>query len=178
MTDFIVNDCVIDSLSNYGLIAVDNVNCKVSNLTLTNSTLYKCEKIITSRQNASSVTIDHCTFNEAPWGGGSNYLIDFNTSGTNNVSGGIKVTNCILGPGWLNGGSTAVRGIRVGSGAIDASGTYTTSDYSATSNAINGVTSYTGSSTTLFTDPANGNFKIKDAAFPGKALAGDPRWRP
>ncbi|MXV14477.1 DUF5123 domain-containing protein [Hufsiella ginkgonis] len=177
MTDFVVNNCIVDSLSNYGLITVDNVNCKVNNFVLTNSTFYKCEKIITSRQNAVTVNIANCTFNETPWGNGANYLVDFSTSGTNNVTGGIKISNSIMGPGWLNAGSTVVRGLRYGTAVVDVTGTYNTSDYSATANTIPNMTLYNKLSTELFTDPANGNFKIKDTAFPGKSSTGDPRWR-
>ena len=39
------------------------------------------------------------------------------------------------------------------------------------------ITRYPGTSTDLFEDPANGNFKIKDKSFVGKSSAGDPRWR-
>jgi hypothetical protein len=52
-----------------------------------------------------------------------------------------------------------------------------TSDCLFSANPITGANSYSGKAADLFTDPANGNFKIKDNSFAGKSTAGDPRWR-
>jgi len=38
------------------------------------------------------------------------------------------------------------------------------------------MTSYSGASSALWNDPLNGVFTLKDAAFAGKGIAGDPRW--
>jgi hypothetical protein len=38
------------------------------------------------------------------------------------------------------------------------------------------MTSYSGASATLWTDPVNGDFKLKDTSFAGKGVAGDLRW--
>jgi hypothetical protein len=54
---------------------------------------------------------------------------------------------------------------------------YSTSDFIITRGAFAGLISYAKSSTDLFTDPTNGNFKIKDQSFEGISSAGDPRWR-
>jgi hypothetical protein len=51
---------------------------------------------------------------------------------------------------------------------------YTTSDWAL---ALTGATAYSGAASDLFTNPASGDFSIKDASFAGKATAGDPRWR-
>ncbi|MFV0470411.1 MAG: hypothetical protein ACK5L7_00025, partial [Paludibacteraceae bacterium] len=64
------------------------------------------------------------------------------------------------------------------------SGTYYTSDYTddpippgATSSSIKStMTSYSGVSTSLWVDPANGTFKLADLNFAGAKKAGDPRW--
>lgn len=176
VSDFTVNNSIIDSIGGYGVLTVDGTNCKANNITLTNSTVYKAEVIIVSRNNANTVTIENCTFNEAPRAG--NYLINFSTSGTNNVTSGIKIANNIFGIGKSNAGATAVRGVQVGSGSVDASNNYSTADYSATSNQIPNLNSYSRKSTELFQDPANGNFKIVDNGYPGRSNTGDPRWRP
>lgn len=181
MTDYKMNNCIIDSISNYGVINIDNTNCKIDNISLTNSTIYKSEKIVTSKQNSVSVSILNCTINEAPWGGGSNYLIDYgSTSTTNNVTSGVTVSNCIMGIGKINGTSTAVRGIRVNaSTAVTTTNNYSTSDYVpfAAGAGVPNLIAYSGTSTNLWLDPSNGNFAFKDANFVGKSTTGDPRWR-
>ena len=181
--NFTVNNCILDSLAGYGVITVDVATSKANNISIKNSTIYKAEKIVTSRGNSNTVVIENCTINEAP--AANNYLIDYSTSGTNNVTNGIKVANNIFGAAKLY--STAgVRGIRASaSTSIDASNNYTTSDYilvptvppAAPTPPIPNVISYSGSSTTLWQDPINGNFRIKDNTFAGKNNSGDPRWR-
>lgn len=174
ITDFTVNNSVMDSLGSYGVINVDVVTSKVENIVIKNSTIYKAEKIVTSRNNSTSVLIENVTVNESPLAGG--YLVDYSTSPTNNVTNGIKIKNSILGIG--KNGSQAIRGVRANAATlVEATGTYTTADYVATSNQIPGVTPYSATSLNLWQDPKNGNFRLKDAAFPGKATAGDPRWR-
>lgn len=179
VTDFIVDNCIVDSISNYGVLTVDNVNCKATNISLRNSTFYKAERIIVSRQNSTTVSIQNCTFNEAP--SGDNYLVHYNTSGTDQVTNGITVANCIMGvgkPGTTN--SRAVRGIRANA-SVTVTNTYNTSDYilnAVDPYPISNIIAYAGSSETLFQAPYLGNFKIVDNNFPGRNTAGDPRWRP
>jgi hypothetical protein len=179
VTTFTINNCIIDSISNYGVVNVDNVNCKIDDIFITNSTLYKAEKIVTSRQNSRTVVMENCTVNEAPWG--NNYLIDYSTSGTNNVTQGIKVNNCIFGIGKNNSGVTDVRGIRANATtAIESNGNYNTSDYKPTATTpfpIPNLNAYTKSSTEIWRSPQTGDFTIIDNFFPGKATSGDPRWR-
>ncbi|RFM32848.1 DUF5123 domain-containing protein [Chitinophaga silvisoli] len=177
VNDFVVNNCVVDSISNYGVLNVDNVACAVQNITIRNSTLYKLEKVVTSKQNSNAVVLSNCTFNEAPQGGGSAYLVDYSQSATNNVAAGITVKSCIIGAGRSNSGNTAVRGIRANAATlINVSSSYNTSDYVVAGNAIPGLTVYGGTVTDLWKDPGKGNFGIKDSGFAGKGSAGDPRW--
>lgn len=187
VNEFSVNNCIVDSISNYGVLTVDNVNCKVANISIKNSTIYKSERIIVSRQNSTSVAIENCTFNEAP--SGDNYLIHYNTAGTDLVTNGIKIANCIMGSGKPNGtGSRAVRGIRANA-SVTTTNTYHTSDYSMfvlnpadpaspEPYPISNIIPYGVPSTSLFQAPFDGNFKIVDNGFPGRNTAGDPRWRP
>jgi hypothetical protein len=174
ITDFTVNNSVLDSLGSYGVINVDVATAKVENIVIKNSTIYKAEKVIVSKNNSTSVLIENVTVNETPLA--SQYLVDYSTSPTNNVTNGIKIKNSILGIG--KAGSQTIRGVRAGTSTlVEATNTYTTADYVATANAIPGVTPYSATSLNLWQDPKNGNFRFKDAAFPGKATAGDPRWR-
>jgi hypothetical protein len=176
--NFNISNSIVDSIKEYGILTAGVATTKVDNISLTNSTFYKMEKFISSTtagSTSSAVTIQNCTLSEVPLGGGSNYLIDYNT---NNVSGGITIKNCIIGAAKSGGTSMQVRGVRyASSGTADGSGSYGTSDYLVSANAISNLTSYTKKSTEIWQDPANGNFKIIDASFPGKSTAGDPRWR-
>lgn len=173
--DLVVKNCVVDSIADYGLVHVSNAACAIQNITVQNSTVYKAEKLLVSAQTSNSVVLSNCTFSEVPQGGGTVYLVDYNT--TNNVTNGISLKNCIVGVGLNNGGSVTVRGIRAGTGtSISAGGSYTTSDYVAAANPIVGLTVYTGKMTDLFKDPYNGNFKLIDGKFAGSGTAGDPRW--
>lgn len=184
VTDFIVENSIMDSLSNYGVLTVDATTCKVSNITFRNSTIYKAERILVSRQNSTKVIMENCTFNEAP--SGDNYLIHYNTSGTDQVTNGITIANCIMGVGKPNAtGSRAVRGIRANA-SVTVTNTYNTSDYTLVAPnppappdpyPISNLIPYGAPSTTLFQAPADGNFKIVDNNFPGRSTAGDPRWR-
>lgn len=173
--NFSINNCVVDSISNYAVITVDNVANKVNNIFIRNSTIYKAERIVVSRNNSNSVVIENCTINEAPTT--NSYLIDYNTSPTNNVTLPIKIENCILGVG--KAGSTSVRGVRVSATTnLDVVNTYSTSDYNASANQIPGLTVYSSQSTDLWENPRQGDFHFKDTGFSGKSSAGDPRWRP
>ncbi|MET0393322.1 MAG: DUF5123 domain-containing protein [Chitinophagaceae bacterium] len=176
VTNFVVNNCIIDSISNYGVINVDNVNCAVANISIKNSTIYKTEKVVTSKQNSTSVVIENCTFNETPFGNStSSFIVDY---GALNVTGGINITNCIFGKGKPNSGNILVRDVRAGTGtSIGSLNNYVTSDHTVTANPLASVISYAGTSVALWQDPFNGNFRFADNNFAGRTTAGDPRWR-
>lgn len=179
ITNFEVNNCIIDSIAGYGVLTVDVVSSKVDNIKITNSTIYKAEKIVTSRNNSTSLVIENCTINEAPRGG--NYFIDYSTSPTNEVTQPIVFKNNILGRGKSNAGNVDVRGYRVGANSsIDVTNTYTTSDFLSTNltGPLPNLIPYSRLSTEIWQDPYAGNFKIVDNLFPGRNTAGDPRWRP
>lgn len=173
VNDINFNNCVIDSISNYGVVNVDNAACKALNISFTNSTIYKVEKFITSsKQSGNSVLVNNCTFNEAPLSG--NYFIDYNAQ---LVTSGIKITNCIFGIGKNKAGATTVNGVRATGSSLDASNNYAASDYLVSLFPIPNMTQYTKPTAAIFQSPATGNFKLIDTSFPGRNTAGDPRWR-
>lgn len=179
LSTYSINNCIIDSISNYGIITIDNVNCKADNISITNSTIYKTERgVISSKQTqgSTSVLIDKCTFNEAPLANSTaSYIVDYNTF---DVANGIKITNCIFGRGKPNGDSVRVRDIRAGSSTtITSTNNYQTSDHIIVANALTPVIAYSGTSFALWVDPNAGNFKFADNNFAGKSTAGDPRWK-
>ena len=179
ITNFLVDNCILDSLAGYGVHTVDVVTAKTDNIIIRNSTIYKAEKIITSRNNSVSVLIENCTINEAPLGGGGTYYVDYNTAASNNVTNGITINNSIFGIGKANAGVRTVRGIRTNAATtINASNNYRTFDQVSLGNDIPSITTYGKTSLELFMDPYNGNFQIIDGSFPGRNTTGDPRWRP
>lgn len=174
-----MNNCIVDSISNYGIFNIDVATSKADNIRITNSTIYRAERIITSRNNSSSVLVENCTFNQAPMGNSSSYYVDYSTSSSNNVTNGITINNCILGIGKNSNGAFTVRGIRCNAATvINASNNYRTSDHVSAGNDFPNIISYAKTSTSLWQDPANGLFKIIDNSFAGRNTSGDPRWRP
>lgn len=176
---FEVNNCIVDSIAGYGLLTVDVATSKADVIKVTNSTFYKTEKVITSRNNSISVFIDNCTFNESPLGNSSSYYIDYNTAGTNNVTNGITVNNCIFGIGKNSAGAYTVRDARANAATIiNASNNYRTSDHLSAGNDFPSINPYSKTAIQLWQNPSGGDFKIIDGSFPGKSSTGDPRWRP
>lgn len=179
LANYIINNCIIDSISNYGIITVDNANCKADNISITNSTIYKAERGVISTkqtQGSTSVLIDKCTFNETPLANSTaSYIVDYNTY---NVTNGITISNCIFGRGKPNGDSVRVRDVRAGaSTTINSTNNYEMSDHIIVANGLTPVIVYSGTSYALWVDPNAGNFKFADNNFAGKNTAGDPRWK-
>jgi len=174
-----MNNCVVDSISNYGVFNIDVATSKADNIRITNSTIYRAERVITSRNNSLTVLMENCTFNQAPMGNSSSYYIDYSTAGTNNVTNGININNCILGIGKNSNGAFTVRGIRVNAATvINASNNFRTSDHVSAGNDFPNIITYAKASTALWQSPATGQFRIIDNTFAGRNTAGDPRWRP
>jgi hypothetical protein len=106
-------------------------------------------------------------------------VIDYSTSGTNTVTGGITINNCIFGHGKWASGVITTRGIRTNAATgISSNNNYKTADNLSAGNDIPNVATYNGTVTQLWRDPYNGDFTIIDNSFAGKNNAGDPRWRP
>lgn len=177
---FEVNNCIVDSIAGYGLLTIDVATSKADVIKVTNSTFYKMEKVITSRNNSTSVLIENCTFNEAPLGSSGAYYIDYSISGTNNVTDGITVNNCIFGIGKItSGGLITVKDVRANAATIiNASNNFRTSDHLSAGNDFPSIETHTKTAAQLWQNPAAGDFKIIDNTFPGRNSTGDPRWRP
>ncbi len=172
VSNFIINNSIIDSINGYGVLNVDNAAAKVENVVMQNSTIYKVQNVLVSKNNSNSVLFEYCTFYETPLSG--NYFMNYNSF---NVTEPVKIYNCVMGPGWAKVGTTTtdVRGYKSGgSTSIDVSNSYGTSDLKFMSNELPNLSAYSRSSTEIFEDPQNGDFTIKDRNFPD---AGDPRWK-
>jgi len=185
--NYIVNNCMIDSIRDFAVAAASGASAFV-NIKITNTTVYRARKVIIHAVTGNAtISIENCTFNELPSGTAaappSNFFIDLSTFTTTTS---LSIKNSIFGAAWIetSSGGTFIGGIRAPTQAINVVNSYTTSDFFAnpgSTNPISGVTGYSGSSTALYknTDPALGsvNFGFKDTNFIGKGSAGDPRWR-
>jgi hypothetical protein len=180
VTDVIIERCVIDSLRDFSLVNTNNSN-SVANILVTNTTLYNARKVIDHRSPGSnSIKFENCTFYNLPGGGaaggvGGFYFIDL---GTQNSATPIVIRNCIFGKTFNEGLGDDARGIQAGaSTTVSVTNSYQTSDFISTNPLYQiSLTPYAGTSFTLYTNPAAGNFKLMDPAFAGNGTAGDPRW--
>src|SRR5690242_17115254 len=168
----VINNSIIDSFGVASKYAVFYANASssavIENIDITNSTFYYFYYFIRQEKvTGNTLNITNCTFNNFVNQGG--YFINY--SGTWPTT--FTISNTILGS-TLD--PTSSNGIK-SSGNPSISNTYATKDDVFSSNPITGTNSYSGTSTDLFADPANGDFTIKDGSFAGKSTAGDPRWR-
>jgi hypothetical protein len=174
MNSFIIDNSIVDSIGNFAMLNISS-SSKIENISLTRSTFYKTEGVIASSQTSTSVLIEDCTFNEAPLGNNNNAYVNY---GSLNVAGGVTIRNSLFGVGKTSGSSVTIRGVKVGtSTVVSASNNYRTSDQVSGGNDIPNITTSNRTSLQLWQDPASGNFKIMDNAFPGRSTTGDPRWR-
>lgn len=176
---FTVNNCLVydcgdnGTTGTYSFINNNVATSKINNISITNSTFYKIGYglVLHNLSTSTSVTIDNNTFNNVI--GSGRYFIDYNAQ----TIGTFSFRNNILGKSLSPLIPPTAKGIRYGGTNIVVLNSFQTSDTALAGNLISGITDYTQPSTSLFTDPANGNFKIKDDTFSGKSSAGDPRWR-
>lgn len=174
----VFNNCVVRDIGNngttgtYAFIHTNVATGSVSNIEITNSTLYDIgySIILHSAAPSTSVKIENCTFNDVV--GNGRYLVDYNAQLVTDFS---FVNNVI---GKSKSPANTSRGIRINALAVTvANSNYITNDFVMADFIIGGASSYSGASTDLFVDPANGNFGYKDLNYAGKSTTGDPRWR-
>ncbi len=172
--------CKINDIGFSSTYAVVNSNSAdfINTISFNNCIVYnfKGSLVLRTSQTLNSITITNCTINQGMQDPGSaRYLIDVNNAVFQN---GITIKNCILGSTGAAMGANGLRSV-VGT-PLSITGTYYTSDYvddpipaGATSTSIKSyMTSYSGSSATLWVDPVNGDFTLSDTSFPGKGVSG------
>lgn len=165
--------------STYAIVNSNSADL-VNNITFDGCTVYnfKGSLVLRTGQTLKSINITNCTINQGMQDASSSrYLIDANTA---TFTEGIKIDKCIFGS---SGAALGANGIRNTTGTLLVTGSYFTNDYVddppavVTSYSIKKfMTAYSGSSTSLWTDPVNGIFTLKATGFAGKGIAGDLRW--
>jgi len=183
----IYDNCVINEIGFGSTYALVNVNTKdyINNISFNNCTLYNFKGSLILKTGAypmGKVSLTNCTINQADQDPATRLLFDFNTA-VFSATDGITIKNCIFGSTGPTAGGSIAAGLRPSNATVTVTGCYFTTDYidetpvGTINYTIKGkMTSYSGASSALWNDPLNGVFTLKDAAFAGKGIAGDPRW--
>ena len=174
-------DCTISNQGSgaYACITLDSKAYTVGNIEFTNTTFNTLQHNLIALNHSSrglaavnTINFTNCTFYNHV--GSTRYLVD---AGSDSQGPTVTLRNTILAKTFtaaLADGvwSSTSRGIR--SKVVNVYDTYITADGVFGSNAIKNCLNYAGISEDLFTDPAKGNFTIKDRNFPEGI--GDKRW--
>ncbi|SHG67075.1 protein of unknown function [Flavobacterium fluvii] len=193
ITNYSINNSIVTDIRGYGVITLEPVAWKFSNIAFTNSTFYKCEKFISTASTvpAKSILISDCTLNEVARIS-ANKIFAFPATAGGNVTDGITIANTIIGRGWDTNGTGAtswpidpIDGLTATNFTVNNS--FSTSDFTLTTGGtpIPGFPNVAYAKTTvdLWKNPANGkdpaiaDFNFIDSSFAGIKTAGDPRWR-
>ena len=182
ITNLTYNGCIINEIGFTSTYALVNTNSAdfVNNINFLNSTIYnfKGSLILRTTQTINSINITNCSINQAALDASSaRYMFDLNTA---TFAGAFTVKNTIFGS---SAGALGANGFR-GTVTPTFTGYYYTTDYVddpipapvVSTSLKSKMTAYSGASTSLWTDPINGNFSLKDTGFAGKGVAGDLRW--
>lgn len=168
-----MDNCLISNIGSYGVITIDAGTVSAGSISLTNSTVYKINNttLITCKSKPSSLKIDNCTLFDVV--GKDKYIVNFDGKAAN-IAGTFSINNCLFG---ASDASISTRATNPKIESTFVYDSYKTNEYTVASGyPLTGVLDYNNTSTNLFTDPANGNFKIKDTNIGGGRQPGDPRW--
>ncbi len=180
LNNYIINNCIIDSINGYGLVSVDNNLAKLNNMKLTNTSVNRAISFIVSKNNFETLLISDCSIANSPETGGQ--LLNFKNTGQNNVINGVKLTNSIFGHSWdrAGEGSYGIQGIAgLDETNFQLLNNYSTKNFFFTKGEIPGfpVANYTNTQKDLWVDVNINNFYIKDKGFRGSYDAGDSKFR-
>ncbi len=177
--NYIVTDCVMDSVNGYGLLTMDIEGGAVENIMISNSTFSRFQYFIVSRNNSTSLSIQNSTFFEVPEKGRQLFRYR-GGEGASDITNGLSIQKSIFGHGWNMSGEEdyGIKGMEgLAATSIEVKQSVVANDFSYSSDTIPGLGDdvYPGSSMDLWVDPMNGNFNFTDKTWAGYGL-GDPRW--
>lgn len=183
--NYIISNSTVHDIGGYSVFTADtdgDDKAAFDNVKFLNSTFYRINSLVQTRQNLQSFEIDGCTFSEFTAGGAQVFRFR-GAAGRNDVVNGLIIKNSIFGHGWdqTNSENTTVT-MKSGLPAtpFTISNTWGTSDLKITAGSeIPGLpsASYNNTADKLWGDPYNGIFSILDPGFAGKYDSGDPKWR-
>lgn len=183
--NYIISNSIVHHIGGYSILTADTDGANKAafdNVKFLNSTFYKINSLVQTRQNLQSFEIDGCTFNEFTSGGAQVFRFR-GAAGRNDVVNGFTIKNSIFGHGWDESNSqntTVTMKSGLPATAFTISNTWGTSDLKITAGSeipgLPGMT-YNNTADKLWADPDNGIFSILDPSFAGKYDAGAPVWR-
>ncbi len=181
------DNCVIDSISGYGLTNADNADADIQNVTIKNTTVSNAEKICvgTKGLQPNSLVVENCTFVYCV--ADAKPFFDFNSKNWDSFKDKFTMKNCIIGRAGRNTEAEVVTGITGWSGTVqpNCSDIFFTSDVlwqpmseedPSPKAAFPGTTLSTNTLET-FKDALKSNFQVVTKELGGdKPTPGDPRW--
>ena len=175
VSDYVINNSIVQNIGGYGVLTVDNEAATVNNVHLTNSTFINAEWIARYgngvRSDLNAMVIESSTFFNAPHN--SKYMIDMQRTGS--TIGSFLVSNTLFG---YTKGSRPFN--RFTPSTISVTNSFATSDANWDRGLIAGVTAHSATSEQVFAAPDKTNFANSDLTIIDESLftVGDPRWRP
>lgn len=178
--NFIMDDCIVDSIGGYGVTNADNDAANFKHIKISNSSFSHCEKLFVQGKNSNAegtFSATNCTF-VYNMKSGNNYMFDFSKE---KFTEDPTLKNCIFGPGSNSGKAGAYSAFRAAKGTMMVDNCYGTNDIQwyvaegATEPASTFELKPTGEDVNgTFKDAKKNNFTllINDL----KSIAGDPRW--
>ena len=183
----IIDNCVIDSISGYGITNADNSKADIQNVKITNTTVSNAEKICvgTKGLQPNSLVVENCTFVYTI--ADTKPFFDFKSSNWSAFKDKFVFKNCLIGMAGRNKEELAATGISGWSGDLqpECSDIYFTSDLlwqpvseeDPTPKAAFPGTTLSSSTADTFKDAASSNFQVITSELGGsKPKPGDPRW--
>lgn len=182
--------CVINGIGDQGIVTTNNKKSELQEISFTNSTLTNIVMVCDLRSTASapSLNVTNCTFCYAPMETTENTNTPLFRLGSNAVK--LNISNTLFGPSMASEGSAGSTIITntagtAGSIFVDNQDAEISSPHSYMTNfqwtvvkdktyPISTLIGTGMSETELWTDPANGNFRINKSV--GEDGIGDPRW--
>lgn len=179
VTDYVINNSVVQNIGGYGIMTVDNEAAIVNSIRMTNSTFINAEWISRygngARNDLDLMLIENSTFFNAPYN--NKYLIDMQRTGS--TIGNVTVRNTLFG---YTAGARSFNRFVPNSTSVTNSFATSDSKWGSSSNQalIQGIVGYSASSEQVFAEPDMTNFANSDLTITDEALftVGDPRWRP
>lgn len=180
VTDYVINNSIVQNIGGYGVWAVDHENAKVDNVQLTNSTFINAEWIArygnSVRNDLNSMLIESSTFFQAPYN--NRFIVDMQRTGS--TIGSLITNNSLFG--YTSGGRSFNR---FAPASVSGSKSFATSDATWGTSATQGlpaagIVRSSLSSEQVFAAPDKTNFTNSDLTIIDETLftVGDPRWRP
>lgn len=182
-----IDNCVIDSISGYGITNADNGKADIQNVKITNTTVSNAEKICvgTKGLQPNSLVVENCTFVYTI--ADAKPFFDFKSSNWSSFKEKFTFKNCLIGMAGRNKEELATTGIAGWSGDLqpECEDIYYTSDLlwqpvsdeDPSPRAAFPGTALSTNTQQTFKDPLKSDFTVITNELGGsKAKPGDPRW--